>query len=44
MCREQCEKGLATAGLDYRSDALWEYFIERETSRGDLRFVTDIFR
>jgi hypothetical protein len=44
LFREQCERALSTAGLDYRSDPLWEYFLERETSRANLRFVTDLYR
>ena len=44
LFREQCEKAIATAGLEYRADPLWEYFLERETSRENLRFVTDLYR
>merc|ERR1719206_1082284 len=44
LFREQCEKAIATAGLEYRADPLWEYFIERETTRENLRFVTDLYR
>jgi hypothetical protein len=28
----------------FRSDALWEHYIERETEMKHLRFVTDLFR
>ena len=44
LFREQCEKAVATAGMDYRSDVLWELFVEKEQLRGDLRYVTDLFR
>ena len=35
---------MSTAGLEYRSDQLWEFYIEKETERKNLRFVTDLFR
>ena len=44
LYRDQCEKALATAGLEYRSDVLWELVIEKEATRAELRFVTDLFR
>jgi len=44
LFREQCEKAVATAGMDYRSDMLWELFIEKEMERNELRFVTDLYR
>jgi len=44
LFREQCEKAVATAGMEYRSDMLWELFIEKEMERKELRFVTDLFR
>jgi len=44
LFREQCEKAVATAGMEYRSDMLWELFIEKEMERNELRFVTDLFR
>merc|ERR1719361_2493321 len=44
LYRDQCEKALATAGLEYRSDVLWELVIEKEVARAELRFVTDLFR
>merc|ERR1719341_1519012 len=44
LFREQCEKAVATAGMEYRSDMLWELFIEKELERKELRFVTDLFR
>jgi pre-mRNA-processing factor 39 len=30
LFREQCEKAVAMAGMEYRSDMLWELFIEKE--------------
>ena len=42
--RDQCEKALATAGLEYRSDVLWEIVIEKENARSEFRYVTDLFR
>ena len=44
LFRVQCEKALATAGLEYRSDSLWEHIIEWETERNNLRYVTNVFR
>ena len=44
LYRDQCEEALATAGLEYRSDVLWELVIEKETARSEFRFVTDLFR
>lgn len=44
LFRTQCEKAVAVAGLEYRSDLLWEHFIEWEVERKNLRFVTTIFR
>merc|ERR1719193_2152182 len=44
LFRAQCEKAIATAGLDYRSDALWEHYIDRESEANNLRFATDLFR
>ena len=32
------------AGMEYRSDMLWELFIQKEFDRKELRFVTDLFR
>lgn len=32
------------AGMEYRSDMLWELFIPKELERKELRFVTDLFR
>lgn len=44
LFRAQCEKAMASCGLDYRSDSLWEYYIEREVAANNLRFATDLFR
>ena len=44
MFRAQCEKAVATVGLDYRSDAIWEHYIDREIEAGQLRYSTDLFR
>merc|ERR1719312_1846669 len=44
LYRDQCEKALATAGLEYRSDVLWEIVIEKENARSEFRYVTDLFR
>ena len=44
MFRAQCEKAVATVGLDYRSDAIWEHYIDREIEAGQLRYGTDLFR
>lgn len=40
LFREQCEKAVVTEGMEYRSDVLWELFIEKEMV--ELRFVTDL--
>ena len=44
LYRDQCEKALSTAGLEYRSDVLWELVIEKEAARSEYRYVTDLFR
>ena len=41
---QQCETAVQTVGLDYRSDVLWERYIEWELGRKNLRRVTDIYR
>ena len=33
-----------TVGLDYRSDTVWEHYIDREIEAGQLRYATDLFR
>ncbi|XP_062368011.1 pre-mRNA-processing factor 39-like [Cinclus cinclus] len=37
------EAALAAAGMDFRSDKLWESYVEWERERGDLRAVTAIY-
>ncbi|NXH57455.1 PRP39 factor, partial [Rhabdornis inornatus] len=37
------EAALAAAGMDFRSDKLWESYLEWERERGDLRAVTAIY-
>ena len=44
LFREQCEKAVSTAGMEYRSDMLWELFIGKVPERGQLRYVTDLYR
>ena len=44
LFREQCEKVVSTDGMEYRSDMLWELFIGKVPERGQLRYVTDLYR
>jgi pre-mRNA-processing factor 39 len=37
------ERAISTAGYDYRSDKLWDAFLEWEKSQGQLKKVTDIY-
>ncbi|NXB40128.1 PRP39 factor, partial [Eulacestoma nigropectus] len=37
------EAAVAAAGMDFRSDKLWESYVEWERERGDLRAVTAIY-
>nr|XP_047912745.1 pre-mRNA-processing factor 39-like [Anser cygnoides] len=37
------EAAVAAAGMDFRSDKLWELYVEWERERGDLRAVTAIY-
>lgn len=34
---------MAAAGMDFRSDKLWELYVEWEREQGDLRAVTGIY-
>ncbi|CAG0884593.1 unnamed protein product [Cyprideis torosa] len=42
--RRQCERAIATAGLDFHSDPLWEFYIQWEADNNRLRFVTSLYR
>nr|XP_005515675.1 pre-mRNA-processing factor 39 [Columba livia] len=37
------EAAVAAAGLDFRSDKLWELYVEWEREQGELRAVTAIY-
>uniref|UniRef100_A0A8C0ANA7 Pre-mRNA-processing factor 39 n=1 Tax=Buteo japonicus TaxID=224669 RepID=A0A8C0ANA7_9AVES len=37
------EAAVAAAGMDFRSDKLWELYVEWEREQGDLRAVTGIY-
>ncbi|XP_010213465.1 PREDICTED: uncharacterized protein LOC104568275 [Tinamus guttatus] len=37
------ESAVAAAGMDFRSDKLWELYVEWEREQGDLRAVTGIY-
>ena len=39
-----CERALRSAGSQFRSDALWECYIQWETTYGTLSGVTAIYR
>ncbi|NWU29693.1 PRP39 factor, partial [Dyaphorophyia castanea] len=41
--RSAFEAAVAAAGMDFRSDKLWEAYVEWERERGDLRAVTAIY-
>ena len=43
LFHQQCETAVQTVGLDYRSDILWEKYIEWELARKNLKRVTDIY-
>ncbi|CAG7718479.1 unnamed protein product [Allacma fusca] len=42
--REQYERALSSAGLDFRSDALWDHYIDWEINNNDLRKAFSIYR
>jgi tetratricopeptide (TPR) repeat protein len=44
MFRAQCERAIHTAGLDFRSDALWERYLEWENEDGHLDNVTAVYK
>ncbi len=44
LFRTQCEDAIQKVGLDYRSDTLWERYLEWEADHGDLRWVTGIYK
>lgn len=44
LFRVQCERAVQTVGLEYRSDALWERYIEWEAACKNLKRVTDVYR
>jgi hypothetical protein len=44
LFNSQCERAVQTVGLDFRSDVLWERFIDWELERKNLRNVTSIYR
>ncbi|XP_067170871.1 pre-mRNA-processing factor 39-like [Apteryx mantelli] len=37
------ESAVAAAGMDFRSDKLWELYVEWEREQGDLRAITGIY-
>lgn len=41
--RRVFEAAVAAAGLDFRSDKLWELYVEWEREQGELRRVTAIY-
>ena len=41
--REQCERAIMTVGMDFRSDQLWERYLEWEHERKNLKFITEIY-
>lgn len=41
--REQFERAIGVCGLEFRSDRLWEVYINWEVERDDLRRVFDIY-
>ena len=41
--REQCESAIMKVGLDFRSDDIWERYIEWEHERNNLKFITEIY-
>ncbi len=43
LFREQCERGIMTVGLDFKSDLLWERYLEWELERKNLEYVTEIY-
>ena len=44
LFRQQCERAVQTVGLEYRSDVLWEQYVEWEVERGDLKWITGILK
>jgi hypothetical protein len=44
MFRVQCERAVQTVGLEYRSDLLWERYVEWEQERKDLKWMTGVFK
>ncbi|KAK3741774.1 hypothetical protein QZH41_011386, partial [Actinostola sp. cb2023] len=43
IMRSLFERAILTAGHEYRSDKLWDAFLEWERSQGQLKQVTDIY-
>ena len=41
--REQCERAIMVVGLDFKSDVLWERYLEWEHDRKNLQYMTDIY-
>ena len=41
--REQCERAIQVVGLDFKSDVLWERYLEWEHDRRNLQYMTDIY-
>lgn len=37
------ESAVAAAGMDFRSDKLWEMYVEWEKEQGDLKAITAIY-
>ncbi|CAB4053989.1 PRPF39 [Lepeophtheirus salmonis] len=44
LFRDKCENAITSVGLEYKSDGLWERYIEWESERKNFRHVTKIFR
>ncbi len=43
LFREQCQRAILTAGLDFKSDVLWEHYIDYELERKNFKHITEIF-
>ncbi len=44
LFRAQCERAIQTVGLDFKSDLLWERYIEWEAERKELAWMTGIYK
>lgn len=46
FCSASCstfESAIAAAGVDFRSDKLWEMYVEWEREQGNLKAITGIY-